>query len=193
MVGAVEEPGERAAGADGAELAVVADQHHLRPCRLGGDQDTQDVAVIGHAGLVDDDHRVGVEGSTVMVEAPQQRGDGAALDAGLAAQGSGGLPGGRRPEHPVAGGLEGVADTGQGGGLARAGHPDHELHPPPGGGDRPHGVGLSVGEPAAQPALLRAMAASTALDGTAAAPVASTPLRNTVAMAASTAMTDAGA
>ena len=43
------------------------------------------------------------------------------------------------------------------------------------------------------PLSLRAMAASAALDGTAAAPVASTPLRNTVAMAASTAMTDAGA
>ena len=130
VVGAVEEPGERAAGADGAELAVVADQHHLRPRRLRRDQDPQDVAVVGHADLVDDDHRVGVEGLAAVVEAPQQRRDGAAVDAGLPAQGPGGLPGRGRPDHPVPGGLEGVADTGQRGRLARARHPDDELHPP---------------------------------------------------------------
>ena len=42
-------------------------------------------------------------------------------------------------------------------------------------------------------ASVRAMAASDALVGTTGAPVVSTPLRNVVAMAASTAMTDAGA
>jgi hypothetical protein len=92
VVGAVEEPGERAAGSDGSELAVIADQHHLRPCYFSGDQDPQDVAVLRHADFVDDDHRVGVEGLAAAVEAPQQRRDRAALDAGVPTQGAGSLP-----------------------------------------------------------------------------------------------------
>ena len=59
-------------------------------------------------------------------------------------------PGRGRPDHPVPGGLVGVSDTGQCGRLARPRHPDHEFHPPPGGRDGPHGVGLAVGERAAQ-------------------------------------------
>ena len=124
------------------------------------------------------DHRGGVEGLAAVVEAPQQRRDRAALDAGLPAQGPGRLPRRRRPDHPVPGGLEGVADTGQRGRLARTRHPDHELHPPARGGDGPHRVGLAVGE---RPAQLGFLTGDDRLrgarrDGGGAG--ASTPLRN---------------
>ena len=55
------------------------------------------------------------------------------VDAGLPAQRAGGLPRRGRPDHPVPGGLVGVADTGQGGRLARPGDAEDELHPPAGG------------------------------------------------------------
>jgi hypothetical protein len=150
VVGAVEQPRETAAGTNRAELAVVADQHHLRPCRLRRDQDPQDVAIAGHTDLVDDHHGGGVEGLAAVVEAPQQRSDRAALDAGLPAQRAGRLPRRRRPDHPVPGALVSVADTGQGGRLARTRYPNNQLHSPAGGGDRPHRVGLAVGERPAQ-------------------------------------------
>ena len=71
-------------------------------------------------------------------DAPVERGQGAALvDARLPAQRAGRLARGRRAHHLVAGGLEGVARRGQGGGLARAGHADHQLHAPARGAGSP--------------------------------------------------------
>ena len=53
---AVEQGPEGAAGADRAELAVVADQDHLGLGQVAGGQEAEHVAVVGHAGLVEHDH-----------------------------------------------------------------------------------------------------------------------------------------
>ncbi len=69
-----------------------------------------------------------VEGEPAVVEAPEQRGEGAGLvDAGLPAEGAGGLAGGRGADHAIAGRPVGVADAGEGGGLARPGDADDQV------------------------------------------------------------------
>ncbi len=106
----IDEPTEGAAGAHGPELAVIAHQHDLGPGRFGGDQDPQQVRVGGHPRLVEDDHGAGVEREPPVVEPPQQRGEGAGLgDAGLPAEGAGGLARGGGADQLIAGELEGVA------------------------------------------------------------------------------------
>ncbi len=72
----------------------------------------------------------------VVVEAPVERGQGAAVgDARLSGQGAGGLARGRGPHHLIAGGFEAVSDRPQGCRLARAGDSDNQLDAPPGGED----------------------------------------------------------
>ena len=127
-VGAVEEPGERAAGADGAELAVVADQHHLRPRRVRRDEEAEEVAVVGHGGLVEDDHGPGVEVSrswsrrhssdarvrlSMPASRPRVRAAWPDVDAPIT-------------RYPAA--SKASRTTGQRGGLARARHADDQLH-----------------------------------------------------------------
>ena len=62
-----------------------------------------------------------------MIEAPQQRSQRARLrDAGLPTQGAGGLAGGGGADHLIPGRLEGVPGAVERGGLARAGHAEHQ-------------------------------------------------------------------
>ena len=67
-----------------------------------------------------------VEPELVVLEPPEERLEGAGLDAGLGAEGSGGLAGGGGAEDLVAGVLEGGGGGVEGGGLAGAGDPDDE-------------------------------------------------------------------
>lgn len=88
---ALEERSQRAAGPDGGELPGVADEDELRPGGLGVGDDLVEVSVGGHGGLVEDHDRPRVEGDLLMLQAPQERGDGARLDVGLVAQVASGL------------------------------------------------------------------------------------------------------
>ena len=51
-----EDGGEGAAGADGVELVGVADEHDGGVGAFGGEEESGEVGVGGHAGFVDDDH-----------------------------------------------------------------------------------------------------------------------------------------
>ena len=103
------------AGLDRGQLPVVADQDHLGTG--GGGVGEQAVVVAGadHAGLVDDQHRVGPEPAVArVVQLPQQPGDvDAVADAGARGELLDGLVGEGGTDHPVPGGGEGVVDHGQ--------------------------------------------------------------------------------
>ena len=66
--------------------------------------------------------------------------------AGVGAEGAGGLPRGRRAQHPEAGALVGVAEAVERGGLARSGDPEHEVESTAGAADPEDGVGLAAGQ-----------------------------------------------
>ncbi len=68
--------GEGAAGADGVELAVVADDDHLGPGPLHRPQQTNEVDIGGHPGLITNQDMPVGEGEGAVVEPPCQRGDG---------------------------------------------------------------------------------------------------------------------
>lgn len=119
--------------------AGVTDEHELRPGGFDVGDDPVEVPVGGHSGLVEDQHRLRVEGDLVVVEAPQERGDGAGLDVGFVAEGAGGLAGGGGAEHAVAVSAEGGAGRVEGGGLAGAGDTDDDLDGPPRGPRRRRG------------------------------------------------------
>ncbi len=105
---ASDQGGERPAGADRPQLVVVADQHQLGAGGLDAGGEGDQVGVLGHADLVEDDHGALVEGEPVVVEAPQQAGQRPGLaHLRLSAQGAGRLPGGGGADHPAARGLEG--------------------------------------------------------------------------------------
>ncbi|GAC1532172.1 MAG: hypothetical protein NVS3B12_09430 [Acidimicrobiales bacterium] len=70
---------EPSAGADRAELAVIANHDQLGSGRVDGGEETTQVGVIGQAALIEDDHVAGPEAQPVMVEAPPKRRDGAGL------------------------------------------------------------------------------------------------------------------
>ena len=68
--------GEGAAGADGVELAVVADDDHLGPGPLHRPQQAGQVDIGGHPGLITNDDMPVGEGQGAVIEPPRQRGDG---------------------------------------------------------------------------------------------------------------------
>lgn len=122
---------QAAARADRAELAVIADHHHLRPGGPRRGQQAQHRRVIREAGLVGHDDAAGVQGELAVIQAPQQRRCCAGLDdLGFGAEGAGRLARDGGADHPVAGGLEGVTDDVDGGGLAGAGHTQHQVDTP---------------------------------------------------------------
>ena len=121
---------EAAAGSDGAELVVVADDDDLGAVDLGGGEQGEHGGVVDHAGLVHDQHRRRVEAFVAVLQPPQQRRGGAGLEVGGGAEGLGGLAGGGGAEHPVAGGLVGGAQGVEGGGLAGAGDTEDQLELP---------------------------------------------------------------
>ena len=107
-VGGADETFEGAGRPDRAELAMVADEDRLgaRP----SPRRTSRRRSAGSSVMAASSTMTTVRSSRrepVVVEAPQQRRDRAALDqVRLAAEGAGRLPGRRRADHPVAGGLE---------------------------------------------------------------------------------------
>ena len=106
---------ESAAGTDCGQLAGVADEHELRAGVGGVVEQPAKVVVVGHTGLVEHHQRAPIEDDAAAVEAPDERCDGVRLDAGVAADGAGGLAGCRRADDSVA-----VRARGQGARRSRA-------------------------------------------------------------------------
>ena len=129
----VDQRAEPAAGTDGGQLPVIAHHDHFRLGVVGGDEETVEVGVVGHAGLVQDHDGGVVECQLVVVDAPQQRRQRPRRNLRRLLQGAGGLPGGGRPDDGVSGGGVGVAERGQRGGLAGTGDAQHQLDPVAGG------------------------------------------------------------
>ena len=63
---------QRPAGADRAQLVVVADEHQLRSGGLDARGEGDQVDVLGHAHLVADDQAAVVEGQPAVVEPPDR-------------------------------------------------------------------------------------------------------------------------
>ncbi len=104
---AADEGLEAAAGVDGAELVVVADDDGLGPGHVDGGEELEQGPVVGHAGFVDQHHGAVVEAQVAVFEAPDEGGDGAAVDAGLVVEGAGGLAADGGAEDSVAAGFVG--------------------------------------------------------------------------------------
>jgi len=121
---------QAAAGPHGAQLVVVADDYRLGPGFLNRHQELEPLGVVGHAGLVDQQERAGVESEGAVLQAPHHRGHGARLHAGLGGQGPDRLARHGGAQHPVAVGLEGGAHHLQRRGLAGAGHAHHHVQAP---------------------------------------------------------------
>ena len=109
---------EAAAGLDGTELEVVADDDGLCSRYVDGGEELEQCLVVCHPGFVDEDDGVVVEGELSVFEAPDERGDGAAVDAGFVLQGAGGLAADGGADDSVVLGFVGGADDLEGGGLA---------------------------------------------------------------------------
>ena len=120
---ALDDAGEEAARADRGELVRVADQDRLAARLLDELEHGREDARLGHAGLVDDEHRAGRQAAAGarLVEQPVERRRG---DAGLVLELLGGNAGRRRAEHRDAGLREHLRDGVGGGRLAGAGEPD---------------------------------------------------------------------
>jgi hypothetical protein len=100
---AADQSGERPAGTDRPQLAGVADQHQLGAGGLDAGSERDQVGVLGHTDLVENDHAAIVEGEPVVVQAPQQAGQRAGLaQVRLSAQGAGRLTGSGGPDDPAA-------------------------------------------------------------------------------------------
>ncbi len=75
---------EGAPGADRAELAVVAEKDSLAPAASTWAAEADQVDVVGHPDLVEDHHRLFAELQLIVVEPPDQAGQGPRLgDPGL--------------------------------------------------------------------------------------------------------------
>jgi hypothetical protein len=74
LAGAEAEPegAEAAAGVDGGQLPVVTDQHHLGLGAVGVLQEPGELAAAQHAGLIDHQHRPGVQLLLSSVEVAQE-------------------------------------------------------------------------------------------------------------------------
>ena len=68
---------ESAAGAHRAELAVVADEHHLGLGRGSRRQDLQQRPVVGHGRLIEDDDVAVTENELAAFQSPGERRQGA--------------------------------------------------------------------------------------------------------------------
>jgi hypothetical protein len=109
---AVDQSLQGTARANGAELTVVAHQHHLGSGGLRMRKQAHQVGVVGHAHLVEHDHVSFGEGHLSVVKPPSEAGQGPRLiDAGLASEVAGRLSRGGGAQHLVAGGLEASRTT----------------------------------------------------------------------------------
>jgi hypothetical protein len=118
------EGAEAAAGIDGGQLPVIADQDHLGLGVLGVLQEPGELAAADHAGLVDHQHRAGVQLLPSSVEVAQQPVAGGHVLEPLALQAHGRDPGRGRGQEPVAVQLPGMAGDAEDEGLARP-RPSH--------------------------------------------------------------------
>jgi hypothetical protein len=100
---------EAAAGVDGGQLPVVADQHHLGLAPLGVGQQLGELAAAEHAGLVDDQHRPRVQPLVARAELAEEAVAGGDVFEPLGLQADRGDSGRRAGEQPVAVQLPGVA------------------------------------------------------------------------------------
>ena len=110
--------GEGAAGADGVELAVVADDDHLGPGPLHRPQQAAQVDIGGHPRLITNQDMPVGEHEGAVIQTPRQRGDGPRLHSRPLAESLGRLPRSSSAHRGVAGRLEPGPHRGEGGGLA---------------------------------------------------------------------------
>ncbi len=118
---------EPAASFDGVELVVVADDDGPGAGNVDGGKELQDRLVVGHAGFVDQQDGAVVKGELLVLEPPDERGDGAAVDAGFVVEGAGGLAADGGPEDAVAVAFVAGTHDVEGGRLAGAGDSDDEV------------------------------------------------------------------
>jgi hypothetical protein len=83
---AADERFQTATGTDSVELMGVADHDRLGTSDVDGGEELEHRLVVGHACLVDEHHGPSVEVQGPVFEAPDERRDGAAVDAGLLVQ-----------------------------------------------------------------------------------------------------------
>jgi hypothetical protein len=131
LAGAEPEPqgAEAAAGGDGGELAVVADQDHLGAGPLGVSEQRREFAGGDHGGLVHHQHRPPIQLHPAVGQVEQQPINRASVGVPFVGQPDGGDPGRRGPVDLVAVQLEGLPGEPQRPGLAAAGPPHHHRHP----------------------------------------------------------------
>jgi hypothetical protein len=84
---------EAAAGVDRRQLPVIADQHHLGLGLVGVLQEPGELAAADHAGLIDHQHRAGVQLLMTVVQVEQEPVAGDDVLEPLALQAQGGDPG----------------------------------------------------------------------------------------------------
>ena len=124
------EGAEAAAGLDGGELAVVADQHHLGPRPLGMAEQGGELAGGDHGGLVHHQHRSGRPARSGHAwRSSSSRSTVRASVKPSSARPTVAIPVGAAPEDLVAVQLEGLPGQPQRPGLARPGPPHHHRHP----------------------------------------------------------------
>jgi hypothetical protein len=123
------EGAEAAAGVDWGQLPVIADQDHLGLGLVCVLQELGELAAADHAGLVDHQHRVGVQLLVSSVEVGQEPVAGGHLLEPLALETYGRDPGRGRGQEPVAVQLPGMAGDAEGVGLARPGPADDQGDP----------------------------------------------------------------
>jgi hypothetical protein len=119
------EGAEAAAGLDGGELAVVADQHHLGARPLGVAEQGGELSGGDHGGLVHHQHRPRIQLDPAVLEVEQQPVDGAGVAEAFVGQADGGDAGGRGAVDLVVGQLKRLPGQAQRPGLAAAGPADH--------------------------------------------------------------------
>ncbi len=140
------EHSEHAARSDRSVLGRVADEPQRRPCGSGHPHELVEVAVRQRRGLVDHEHRPGVEGVGVGVVVDEVPGDRFALDPGGRRECASGLALDGRADHSVADRLPRLSGGGDAGGLAGAGPSDGRLESVPARAPRRDQCALFLGE-----------------------------------------------
>jgi hypothetical protein len=146
---------EGAARSHGGQLAGVTDNHELAVGTVDGKQQAGEIHIGREAGFVEHQHRPLAQRDLPVIEAPQQRPHRPRGDGGLVAEGAGGLAAGGGAQYLIAGGLQRPCGDVEGGGLARAGHPDDDIDRPARPTDPFHRPALTRTQLATQLGLLR--------------------------------------
>jgi hypothetical protein len=129
---------EAAASVDRRQLPIIANQDHLGLRLLGVLEQAGELAGADHAGLIDHQHRAGVQLLAAALKVAQEPVAGGHLLEPLALQAHGRDPGRGRGQEPVAVQLPGMPGNPQGEGLAGPGPPHHQGDPVAALADIPH-------------------------------------------------------